>query len=86
MADAMAVLETSKTSARQLVATGGGANNMYWLTLIASLTDCSIAVPEHTDIGAAMGRRGWPCWQMDSLWRRFAPRLHSRILCGQTLN
>lgn len=55
MADAMAVLETSKTSARQLVATGGGANNMYWLTLIASLTDCSIAVPEHTDIGAAMG-------------------------------
>jgi xylulokinase len=55
MADAMAVLETSKTAPRQLVATGGGANNVYWLTLIASLTDCSIAVPEHTDIGAAMG-------------------------------
>ena len=55
MADAMAVLETSKGTPHQLVATGGGANNGYWLTLIASLTGCAIAVPENTNIGAAIG-------------------------------
>ena len=55
MADAMAVLETSKDTAHHLIATGGGANNGYWLTLIASLTRYSIAVPENTNIGAAVG-------------------------------
>lgn len=55
MADAMAVLETSKHAPHQLIATGGGANNRYWLTLIASLTGYSIAIPENTDIGAAVG-------------------------------
>lgn len=55
MADAMTVLDASDSAQRQLIATGGGANNNYWLTLIASLTGCAIAVPDNTNIGAAVG-------------------------------
>jgi len=54
LADAMAVLD-SPEDMQMLIATGGGAKNDYWLSIIASLTECKIGVPENTDIGAAIG-------------------------------
>ena len=55
MADAMDVLTTAGASPEQLIATGGGANNHDWLRLIASLSHYPLAVPEHSDEGAALG-------------------------------
>jgi len=54
IADAMAVLD-DKGGSSDMIATGGGAKNDYWLRLIASVTNTPIAVPESADIGAALG-------------------------------
>ena len=55
IADARDVLDIADKPASQMIATGGGANNAYWLTLIASLTNSPIGVPEQADTGAALG-------------------------------
>ena len=39
----------------QVIATGGGAKNRYWLECIASVMNCNIDVPKDSDIGAALG-------------------------------
>ena len=54
IADAMAVLD-DKGGSSDMIATGGGAKNDYWLRLIASVTNTPIAVPQSADIGAALG-------------------------------
>ena len=55
IADAMDVLRQAGSAPKQLLATGGGSNNEIWLSYIASLTGCPIAVPEDADSGAALG-------------------------------
>ena len=55
IADAMDVLDDSDGKPKRIIATGGGAKNSYWLSLIASVTGCRIAVPEDADVGAALG-------------------------------
>lgn len=55
IADARDVLDIASKPASQMIATGGGANNTYWLTLIASLTNCPVGVPKQADTGAALG-------------------------------
>ena len=55
IADARDTLDIADKPASQMIATGGGANNTYWLTLIASLTNCPIGVPKHANTGAALG-------------------------------
>ena len=55
IADARDVLDIAHKPASQMIATGGGANNAYWLTLLASLTNSPVSVPKHADTGAALG-------------------------------
>lgn len=55
IADAMDVLRAAGGAPKQLLATGGGANNQTWLRLISSVTGCTIQVPSGTDHGAALG-------------------------------
>ena len=59
IADARDVLDIAHKPASQMIATGGGANNAYWLSLIASLTRCPVAVPKHADTGAALDCTPW---------------------------
>jgi len=54
IADAMAVLDKTGDTI-DMIATGGGAKNDYWLRLIASVTNTPIAVPQSADIGSALG-------------------------------
>lgn len=53
--DAVDVLRAAGAAPTRLLATGGGAVNMVWLRMIASVTGCEIAVPGGSDTGAALG-------------------------------
>ena len=55
IADALDVLRAAGSAPTKLLATGGGSNNEVWLRYIASLTDCTLYVPEDADSGAALG-------------------------------
>lgn len=55
IADAMDVLRSAGGAPQRLLATGGGANNHQWLSYVASVTGCPIAVPSGADQGAALG-------------------------------
>lgn len=55
IADAVDVLRQAGAAPTALLATGGGAANRMWLTYIASVTGCPIAVPAGAETGAALG-------------------------------
>ena len=55
LADAVDVLDPADGQTKAMIATGGGAKNIYWLKLIASLTNHPIDVPDQADAGAAFG-------------------------------
>lgn len=53
--DCLDVLTMPLREPRQLLAVGGGSRSRYWLSLIATVLDLPIAVPEEGDFGAAFG-------------------------------
>ena len=55
IADAVDVLRAAGGAPTRLLATGGGAVNILWLRMIASVTGCEIAVPGGSETGAALG-------------------------------
>ena len=55
IADATDVLKEAGATSDRLMATGGGANNLTWLSCIASATGIPIDRPADGDFGAAFG-------------------------------
>jgi|ERR1700674_136889 xylulokinase len=55
LADGYAALQAAGGSARSVLLTGGGSRSVYWASLIASILDLPLALPEGSEIGAALG-------------------------------
>lgn len=53
--DCFDVLTMPLNDPRRLIAVGGGTRSRYWLSVIATVLDLPIAVPEDGDFGAAFG-------------------------------
>ena len=55
LADGYAALQAAGGSAHSVLLTGGGSRSVYWASLIASILDLPLALPEGSEIGAALG-------------------------------
>ena len=53
--DCQRVLNDAGTSFDRLMAVGGGSKSRLWLTLIATVLDIEVALPEDGDFGGALG-------------------------------
>jgi xylulokinase len=55
LADGYAALQAGGGSAHSVLLTGGGSRSVYWASLIASILDLPLGLPEGSEIGAALG-------------------------------
>lgn len=53
--DNLVALNSTGTVVSHLLATGGGAASAYWLSLLATVLNTPISVPQNADLGAALG-------------------------------
>ena len=55
LTDGFRALQQAGCAPTRFIATGGGARSLFWLQLIADLTQTPIEVPDYADVGAAFG-------------------------------